>query len=205
MPSAAIERIFTHVSDHYSPEAMRLSFIQTAMYGINEYMARQPEPIPYVIEVNGSVVSTEFSVPIGPATISYVLQRLPQVGRFALDTAKQLSPQGPTGRYKNAWFLIADSVEVNRNRIPANVQELILINDEPYARKISIRGAIYQAIPPGIVERVRQLVLRRYSGFVVANIEFHTLRGGYILKRNTKRHRAGEEMTYPCLVIRSRV
>ena len=203
MARTAVERLFTPVLQAYSPEAQRLELIAFAQAGIANFIARNPD-LTYTIQVNGSTVSSENAVGLGPATISYTIQRLPQVGRFAIATAVAMSPQGPTGRYKNAWFLIADGVETDRNRIPGNTQELILINDEPYARKLNVRGARFQGVPPGIVERVRQLVIRRFGGFVTTNIEFHTLRGGYILKRNTKRHRAGEEMTYPSLVIRNK-
>lgn len=205
MPVSAVERLFDTTLADSSPENMRLFFIQAARQGIKEFISRQVEPIPYTIEVNGATVSSEDAVPIGPSRITYVLQRFPQVARYALDLARSLSPQGPTGRYKGAWFLLVDNAEINQNRIPNNVKEVILVNDEPYSRKIHVRGARIQGIPPGIIERVRQLVLRRYEGFVTATLEFHTLRGGYILKRNTRRHRAGEQMTYPTLVMRSRV
>lgn len=204
MARSAVERIFAPVLQAYSPEAQRLALIALAQKGIADFVKRNPG-ITYTIQVNGATVSSETAVGLGPARISYTIQRLPDVGRYAITTAVALSPPGPTGRYKNAWFLLADSVETDRNRIPGNVQELILVNDEPYARKINVRGARLQSIPPGIVERVRQLVLRRYSALVIANIDFVTLKGGYILKKSTRRHRAGEEMTYPCLVIRSRL
>jgi len=205
MARSAIERLFQPIIQANSSEMLRAAFIQAARDGIAEFIARQEEKPTYIIKVNGAVVLSEDAVPLGAATITYEIQRLPQVGRYALLTAREISPQGPTGRYKQAWFLIVDNVETDVTRIPGNAREIILINDEPYARKINVRGARIQGVPSGIVERIRQLVLRRYGGFVAANTEFHTLRGGYILKRNTRRHRAGEEMTYPSLVMRSKI
>src|SRR6266550_2501849 len=196
MSRSAIERLFQPVLQQNTPEALRLAFIQAARNGINEFIARQADKPSYIIKVNGAIVASENAVGVGAATITYEIQRLPQVGRYAILTAMALSPKGPTGRYKQAWFLLADNTEVDKNNIPNNVREIMLVNDEPYARKLNIRGARFQDVPPGIVERVRQLVLRRYGGFVTADLEYHTLRGGYILKRNTRRHRAGEEMTY---------
>lgn len=204
MARSAVERVFAPILQKFSPEAQRLALISLAQKGIADFIGRNPG-LTYTIQVNGATVSSENAVGLGPATISYTIQRLPQVGRFAITTAVAFSPPGPTGRYKNAWFLIADGIETERNRIPGDVQEIVLINDEPYARKINVRGARIQSIPPGIIERIRQLVIRRYGGFVTANIEFHTLKGGYILKRNTRRHRAGEEMTYPSLVMRGKI
>lgn len=204
--AAAIERLFQPILQENSPEALRAAFIATARRGINEFIARQADKPSYVIKVNGSVVSTEDAVGFGDKeTIVYEILRLPQVAKYALLTARAISPQGPTGRYKNAWFLLVDNVETSVNQIPNDAREITLVNDEPYARKINVRGARLQGVPPGIVERVRQLVLHKYGSFVHADIEFHTLRGGYILKRNTRRHRAGEEMTYPTLVMRSRI
>src|SRR6266403_890360 len=198
MARSAVERLFQPVIQANSPEALRVAFIQVARDGIAEFIARQEDKPSYLIKVNGAVVLSEDAVPFNQAaTITYEIQRLPQVARYALLTAREISPQGPTGRYKQAWFLIVDNVETDVTRIPGNAREIVLINDEPYARKINVHGARIQGIPSGIVERIRQFVLRRYGGSVVANIEFHTLRGGYILKRNTRRHRAGEEMTYP--------
>ncbi len=204
MARSAIERSFEIVSAKFSPEAMRLAFIGVARRGILEFQSRQKELIPFVIEVNGAEVSSEDAVGLGPATISYRLQRLPQVGRYAVNIAKQISPVD-SGEYRAAWFLLADNAEVSENLIPPNVEELMLVNDVPYARKINVRGAGIQGVPPGIVERVRQFVLRRFGGFVTAEIEFHTLRGGYILKTSTKRHHAGEEMSYPSIVMRRKV
>jgi hypothetical protein len=179
-------------------------FIDKARKGIADFTARNPG-LTYTIEVNGLPVSSEDSLGAfttnATATISYVIQRMAQVGRFALDTAMMISPQGPTGRYKHAWFIIADGIETARDKIPSDARILTLINDEPYARKINVRGARLQGVPPGIVEKVRQLVLRNFGTFVTADVEFHTLRGGYVLKRNTKRHKAGEEMEYPTLVM----
>lgn len=204
MALSAVERIFAPQLERYSPEAMRRAFIDVARNGIAAFVARNPG-ITYTTQVNGLTVPSEEYIGLGRGTISYTIQRLPQVGRFALETAIDISPPGPTGRYKQAWFLLADNVETNKNKIPGNVREIMLINDEPYARKLNVRGARLQGIPPGIVERVRQLVLRRYGAFVTVDIEFHTLKGGYILKRSTRRHRAGEEMTYPTIVIRSKL
>lgn len=204
MARSAVERVFTPILQEFSPEAQRLALIAFAQKGIADFIDRNPD-LTYTIQVNGSTVSSENAVGLGPTTISYTIQRLPQVGKYAIITAVALSPPGPTGRYKNAWFLIADGIETDRNRIPGDVQEIVLINDEPYARKINVRGARIQGVPPGIIERIRQLLIRRYGGFATANIEFHTLKGGYILKRNTRHHRAGEEMTYPSLVIRSKI
>ena len=202
----AVERLFQPVLGATSPEALRALFIATARRGISDFIARQEDKPEYIIKVNGVHVASEDAVGFGAKeTIVYELLRLPQVARYAWTTARVMSPQGPTGRYKNAWFLLVDNVETSVNTIPNSAREIILANDEPYARKINVRGAKLQGIPSGIVERIRQSVLHKFGSFVYADIEFHTLRGGYVLRTNTENHRAGEQMTYPTLVMRSKL
>jgi hypothetical protein len=204
--AAAIEQLFQPILAETSPEAIRAAFIAYARKGIADFIARQEDKPEYIIKVNGVTATSEDALGLQqPATITYELLRLPQVARYALLTAIAMSPKGPTGRYKNAWFLLVDNTETSVDQIPRSAREIILVNDEPYARKINVRGAKRQGVPPGIVERIRQLVLHKFGSFVDANIEFHTLRGGYILRTNTARHRAGEEMTYPTLVMRSKI
>jgi hypothetical protein len=202
--SAAIE-LFHQAQMDTSAEAQRAIFIAYARNGIAEFIARQEDKPDYLIKVNGSVVASEETVGYSSREIIvYELQRLAQVARYAYITAREISPQGPTGRYKNAWFLLVDNIETSINKIPIGAKEIILVNDEPYARKLNVRGAKIQSVPPGIVERVRQLTLRKFGSFATIDMEYHTLRGGYILKTNTRRHRAGEQMTYPTLVMRSK-
>jgi hypothetical protein len=94
--SAAVERIFSSVVQAYSPDVMRQMFIDTAQKGIADFVARNPGTT-YSIEVNGASVSSESSLPAfsagATAVISYVIQRMSQIGRFALDTAMSISPQ----------------------------------------------------------------------------------------------------------------
>jgi hypothetical protein len=106
---------------------------------------------------------------------------------------------------------LADGAQISENAIPAGTRELTLSNDQPYARKIEVRGAGLAHVPPGIVERVRQLVLRRFGGQVAVDIRFIALRD-YRIKSvplartgGGRRRRQTRALTYPALVITARV
>lgn len=227
MARSAFETVIQLQLDRFSPEAAKRKHIAFARQGLASFIGRQREKPAYRIEVDGHPASSEEQVrPFG--VITYRFMRLPQVARFAIATAREMSPV-ESGRYKSSWFLIADGAEVAEGAVPESVQRLILTNDVPYSRKIHVRGARLRSVPPGIVERVRQLVLRRYGGLVTANIEFLTLQGGYTLKggaplkaaaqnRRSSAFRAGrahlraradtargKSLTYPALVIAPRV
>jgi hypothetical protein len=100
---------------------------------------------------------------------------------------------------------------VGENSIPSDVKELILVNNQPYARKIHTRGARLRGVPPGIVERVRQIILWRFRQTVVVDLRYIELTNAYVLKhdyiqvRKSGRLRlhtkAGTELTYPALVM----
>ncbi len=193
------------------PKAAREEHIRIARKGLKDYLAREPG-LKYNIICDGKVAFSETEVkPFG--VIKYVFVRLPQIGRFALQTARDLSPV-ESGRYKNSWILVADDQPVNEFAIPSNVVQLILVNDQPYARKIELRGAKRRGVPPGIVEKVRQIVIRRFPQSITADISYIELKGAYVLKRNyvqirrsgrQRLHtRAGRELTYPALIMTQR-
>lgn len=203
--------------DRFGPAQAKAWQIAIARRGLADFLARQSEPSEVSIEVDGHSASSEDQVqPFG--VITYRFLRLPAIGRYAIAAARDLSPEA-SGRYKASWFLLADGTEASENAIPANTAELTLSNDQPYARKIEVRGAHLLGVPPGIVERVRQLVLRRFGDQIDAEIRFLNLEGGYTLKgraavrRNAGgRRRAsrkdtgrGRALTYPALVISPRV
>jgi hypothetical protein len=205
MARSAFERVIELQLARFAPEQAKALHIEIARRVLGKFLAGQSEKPVVAIEVDGHAAASENQVqPFG--IIAYRFLRLPAVGRFTIATAREISPVD-SGRYKKSWFLLADGAEVSETAVPANTRELVLSNDQPYARKIHVRGARLQGVPPGIVERVRQLVLRRFGGQVDANIRFITLRGGYQLKgkRGRPRKRQSRALTYPALVITARV
>jgi hypothetical protein len=200
---SAFERRIELNLAQFSQEAARKKLIETARQGLAAFLARQSEKPAYTILVDGHPASSEDEVRYG-GVISYRFLRMPQIGRYAITIARQLSPVA-SGHYRSAWFLLADNTQVAENAIPPKVGELLLINDVPYARKIQTRGARILGVPPGIVERVRQFVQRQFGGQVVATLQYVTLKGGYQLKRPPRRRRSLHELTYPALSMKPRV
>lgn len=195
----------------FKPEELRRKHIEIARAVLKGFQARQPEVLPYEIVVDGARAGSEDSVRSG-GVIRYNFLRMATIGRYALLTARELSPVR-TGHYKQSWIVIADRTQVDENTIPNDAQELIVVNFQPYSRKIHTRGARVLNIPPGIVERLRQNTRRRFKSLIKTDIRYISLQGGYTLKkpyiqtRKSGRRRirdvAGSDLTYPALVITS--
>jgi len=197
---------------NFTPEIARKKHIEIARAGLREFLNKSRDKPNYQIIVDNSPALNEEQVrPFG--RITYVFLRMSQIGKLAISTARELSPV-QSGRYKRSWILIADKQLVTENSIPENIDELILVNYQPYARKIHVRGARLRNVPPGIVEKVRQIVLRRFRNNFVVNLTYMNLPDAYILKRDYIQKRSsgrmrlhtakGNELTYPALVIRQK-
>lgn len=194
------------------PDVAKREHIKIAREGLDRVRSKSPG-VPYRIIVDGKPALTEDGVkPFG--VIKYVFIRLSQVARYAMQTAVDLSPV-LSGRFKHSWQFIADGVVVGEGQIKGNEKRLVLVNFQPYARKLNVRreyGTSRVPVPPGIVEKVRQLTSRKFGQQVNLNIEFIELRGGYVLKhnyvqtmakhgRNRVHTEAGRQITYPALII----
>lgn len=196
----------------FQPEEAKKQHIRIAREVLNKFLSAQKEKPEYQIVVDGFPASSENNVqPYG--VIRYNFLRMAAVGRHAIKTARDLSPV-QSGRYKRSWILVADGQLVSETNIPNNAKEIILVNNQPYARKIHLRGARLRGVPPGIVEKTRLIVRRRFGRITDLNIRFISLAGGYKLQkdyiqvRKSGRMRlhtkAGTELTYPALIIRAR-
>lgn len=209
MPSA-FETVIRLQLDRFSPEAARQKHIEIARAGLGAFLSRQSARPDVKIEVDGHAALSEDQVrPFG--IIVYHFQRMREIVEFALDQARQLSPV-LSGAYRNAWFVMADGSEVSVADVP-NSGTVIVTNDQPYSRKINVGAKGFERyVPPGIVEKVRQQVIRKYGAVVDTNIEFITLDGGYVLKHGLRRihqgrryggirndAQAGSALTYPSL------
>lgn len=227
MARTAFESVIELNLEKFGPEAARRKHIEIARRGRAEFLGRQQSKPGVSLIVDGQPASSEEGVkPFG--VIIYRFTRMREVARFALEEAIRQSPE-LSGEYKRSWFAMIDGAAAAVEAIPQNAASFTITNDVPYARKIMVRGARLRGVPPGIVERVRQLVLRRYGAIVTANIEFITLRGGYTLRGNApltaaaqnrgssafragrthlrarKDTARGRQLTYPALTIAARV
>ncbi|MBY0432249.1 MAG: hypothetical protein K2Q10_13705 [Rhodospirillales bacterium] len=135
--------------------------------------------------------------------IVYEFRYLRRVINAALTLAQQLSPK-QTGRYAASWFVMVNGVQWKGGDVPFG-STVAILNDQPYHRGIHARRIGGNGkMPWGIVEMIRQHVLARFGNLVDANIQFIRLAGGYVLKGHSPRTQAGDQMTYPALIIKER-
>lgn len=200
----------------YGPEEARKRHIAMARQGLAEFMAQQPTRPMVRIEVDNRQATTEDAVrPFG--LIVYRFSRMREIVSFALREAEEESPNR-SGRYKRSWFPMHGGREIGLDEIPPGAA-IMVTNDQPYSRKINVGAKGYEKykVPSGVVERVRQKVLQRYRGIVSAEIQYITIGGGYVLRRDlgqlrqngrrgtTRRDsRTGSALTYPTLVLTPR-
>jgi len=209
MRDTAFEQVIKLSLQAFSPEEAKRRHIEIARRGLAEYLGSVGAAPDVAIEVDGRRASSEDGVkPFG--VITYRFTYMQEIVAYALALARELSPVD-SGRFKGSWFAMIGSGEVEVGAIPAGAT-VTITNDQPYLRKIHQGSKGFEKyVPPGIVEKVRQQVLRRYRQSVEANIEFVSLQGGYILKgARTSRHThrkdtaAGQEMLYPALILTPR-
>lgn len=176
------------------PEAAKRMLITRAREALADFMARQSvKPMVHIL-TDGRETGTEDTVkPFG--VIRYEFSRIREVVSFALRELERLSPV-LSGRYRRSWITLIDRVQVGMDQVDGG-QPVMIVNFQPYARKIHVGSRGFE-VPAGIVEKVRQIVLRRFRRMISVNIQFIELNPGYTLK---KPPRTGRRMTYPALVI----
>jgi hypothetical protein len=218
MPSA-FETVIRLQLEQYGPEEAKRRHIAAARAGIAAYLGTQT-PRPAVrLEVDGHPATNEDQVkPFG--VITYRFLRMHEVIPFALAKARELSPVGTKtdgrpghpGLYRESWFILVDGRRVEPSAVAPH-DEVIITNSQPYSRKINTGAKGFaRYAPPGVVEKVRQMVLAKYGAVVDAQIVFLNLTDAYLL-RHDLRHiykgrryggarndaRAGMPITYPGL------
>jgi hypothetical protein len=145
------------------PQAIAALLAKTAKQALAEAQAEGVAPDRYIRSVNGRIGAAEESV-IPPGPIVYTFNWLPEVAAYALAFAEERSPV-LSGRFKKSWFVMVNGAAVtDLEAIPLDA-EVIVTNDQPYARRIEVgkteagRSFVVR-VPPGIVEDARQAVLR---------------------------------------------
>ena len=178
----------------YSPAEARKRHIVIAMAGKAEFMARQENKPGVRLEVDNRPATSEEQVkPFG--LIVYRFDRMPEVAEFALSEARRISPVD-SGRYQASWFAMVGDAETAPQAIPQGAS-VTIANDQPYAWKIHAGTKGFEKyVPPGIVEKLRQLVLRKYRPIVTAQVTYIGLTGFGKARRRPIR--------YPALVITPR-
>lgn len=180
--------------DRFDAVTAKEMHIKFARRKLAEFMARQTVKPMVSIEVDHRPALTENEVrPFG--LIYYRFSRMREVVSYALRQAERLSPM-LSGRFRRSWLVMVNNALAGLDQIGAR-DEVIIVNNQDYARKVHV-GARGFEVTRGLVEKVRQLVLRRYGRMVTANIRFIQLSPGYRIR---KAPRAGQMLTYPALVI----
>jgi len=184
-----------------SPEAISKLLAQTAHEALEEAIASGDASPVYRRFVNGREgVPEEAVVPPGP--IVYRFEYQTQIATFALAWARDNSPV-ESGRYRDSWFILVDDEVMDPEDVPP-AATMLITNDAPYHRKIELGRGGHFSVPPGIVERLQQAIIGEFGNIVQATVRYDVeLAGGYVLKGRgkTKRHHAGESLTYPALEI----
>lgn len=167
----------------------------------------------------------------GTGRIEYNFAQIQEAAGYALKYCQDHSPRSGkttnrTPAYADSWYMLIDRqpvTDISLIDIPQSA-EVAISNFQPYHRKIDV-GAIRLSVAPQIIEAARQAVMRRYPQIDAQRI-FITIPNGYVLKgrsirsglsfskkagfvRNHPPHfffrkdtAAGQQMTYPTLVLR---
>lgn len=164
--------------------------------------------------VNGNLDAPEESV-VPPGPIVYLFHWWPEVIEYGLKVLVDRSPE-KSGRYKRSWFAMVNGAVVTDYTAVPIAAQVILVNNQPYSRKIEV-GHMQMSVEPGVVQDSRRTVMSRFGNTVEVKATMVTLPGGYVLKgkftrgfRRTARPKlrkdtmAGANMTYPALLLTMR-
>jgi len=199
--TAAFERTIRLAVDSLRPPDVQRHHAAVARRGLVDHLRKLKGDLPEVQTfVDGRLGAPEESVkPYGVIRYEFVFAS--EAATFALKEAQEMSPVD-SGAFRRAWFLMVDGKEVAADAIPPSARRIVLTNDRPYARKIEV-GAMTVRVPPGIVDRLQRVVLRRFGNSVEADVQYIELAGGYRLKRDggRKGRRKGDPLTYPALIM----
>ncbi|MDP3417854.1 hypothetical protein [Falsiroseomonas sp.] len=206
--SRAFERVINLAIAKVQPPELQKLHAKIARDGLAQHLATVPSRPNVRRIVDGRLGAAEESVrPFG--VIRYEFDSLREAALFALDELRRLSPI-ESGDYRKAWFLLYQGKQVTPEALPPDAREVTVTNDQPYSRMLAVgkradgRPFSLQNVAPGYMELAWQAVRQRFGNSVTIAIGFIQLEGGYVMKqtyRDTRRDRAGQQITYPSLVL----
>lgn len=143
-----------------------------------------------------------------PGVILFRLGVLQEVIEFALGKAAELSPVR-SGRYRQTWLAMRADERPYEGGALGPDEIVFVVNPQPYARKIQVRGARIVGVAPGIAERLANAVRAAFGDAIRAEVKFIALRDGYALKRagGSRKgvgRKSGGQMVYPAVMLRQR-
>jgi hypothetical protein len=219
--AGAFERQIKIATRDLEPAAISALLAKTARQALAEVIGSGEAPESYTRSVNGRVGAPEESV-IAPGPIVYAFSYLEEATLYGLQFARARSPVD-SGEFKKSWFALVDGSLWNGQSNIMPGAEVLITNDQPYARKIEVGAMKRMRLPPHVAEDTRQAILRRYPGAFRVELKFIVLAGGYVLKghsrsvaaktnrrssafregravlRSRKDTAAGQQMTYPAV------
>ena len=193
-----------------SPVAQSARLAAVAIQVRDQAVRSGDAPPHWTTNVDGRQGAPESSVrPDG--FILYKFNVLGLAAKAALQLCKERSPVR-SGRYRDSWVVVVDGKPWTTDvaDVPDGA-EIMIVNPQPYARKIDTGAMKKMSVPPGIVEAVRQSVQRKFPTVNAARA-FVVVPSGllenapYILRRNgrAKDRTAGKAITYPALILTRR-
>lgn len=186
----AFESVIRLQLEKYGPEAAKRKHIEVARKGLADFLRRQTPKPGYEIETDNRPATNEESVkPFG--VITYRFRRMREIAEFCLEEAIRLSPKGTKpkkgARYADSWFVLVDGQPTPVDKVPPDAKQIHVTNDAPYSRKINVGSKGFEKyVPPGLVEKVRQLAIRRFGSIATVEVDYLQLGGGYTLLTNPK-------------------
>lgn len=217
--SGRFEQVIRLTMAQVKPPEVQKLHAALARKGLAEHMARLPAGARPQVRtiVDGRIGASEDSVqPYG--LIRYEFTQLGEVAQAALAAVLERVPR-KSGTYHKSWFVMVDGKPVAPDAIPLAADEVIIVSDEPYSRRLLVgrrkdgRPFVLTNLPPGFMELAKEAVMGRFGNQVQVNVRFIALAGAYTLRgsykapgqrKSYKGKRAGDEITYPALVIRRR-
>ena len=206
--TAAFERVIALSIARVQPPEVQKLHATIARQGLAEHLATLTGKPNVRIIVDGRIGASEDSVrPYG--VIRYEFDNLREAAIFAQAELSKLSPVA-SGTYSKSWFLLYQGAEVKPDALPLDAREVTVTNDQPYSRMLAVgkradgRPFSLQNLPPGYMELAWQAVRGRFGNSVAVAISFIKLQGGHVMKndyRDTRRDRAGQQITYPSLIL----
>jgi hypothetical protein len=197
-----------------APQAIAAALAQFARDELSKAV-REGEGSPIYDRYVNTFYGRDESDVVPPGPILYVFHWWNEIIPFALDTLQKRSPVR-SGRFKTSWFVMVNGQRViDYTSIPIGA-EVIITNDQPYARKIEV-GFMKMSVPHAVADDARKTIMSRLGNMVEVRKTMITLPNGYTLKgvfkRGIRQHsrtklrrdtQAGAQMTYPALRITMR-
>ena len=150
------------VSGPLSPKAIAATFAKSAR-NLRDDLIKKGETASTTFDtyVDGIKDAKEENVKIG-GNVLYVFNSMPPAVSYAYSFAVSRSPRR-TGRFQRSWIVAVNGIKYNGHieDIPSNAS-VILVNIQPYSRKLDVSKRHKITSASHITEDIRQAVQRRF-------------------------------------------